>query len=296
VRRLLAVLAAAGMIAGALFVRDRIDDDGASGDGGDGEVVLVCAPELEDACRALSDDVTVEDPFDTAERLLTADRLVTADDAPFDVWVTVGPWPRMVDDLRTPEGLGPLFPDPGDVAASTPLAVVGEQSLPREWRTLGTQVGDGELRLGWTGARSGLGVMVLGALTTGYFGDVDVATNDLDLDPGFDRFLDAFIEEAEVAADPVERLLQSRAFFDAAVSLAVDAEDELEGAGPGRREGLEPFYPEIVVSLEAVLGGPQPVVEELTDELTDELLADGWDGEVGQGLPAVLAALWDRVR
>ena len=63
-RRLLALAVALLMIAGALTLRNRIDDDGSEGSagGGSGPVELVCATELRAACEALTadnDDVLV---------------------------------------------------------------------------------------------------------------------------------------------------------------------------------------------------------------------------------------------
>jgi hypothetical protein len=67
----------------------------------------------------------------------------------------------------------------------------------------------------------------------------------------------------------------------------------LASAGERRREGLTRLYPEPVVNVEAVLAGP----EDLVDDLTEQLIDNGWVGEAGQGSPAagVMAALWNRV-
>lgn len=283
--RVLAVLVAIGMVAGALYLRGRIDDDsGSSGGGGDGNGQLVCDPVFEEACRAVSDDVLVEDAARTAERLVGGDR------AP-DAWLTPGQWASIVDELR--RGQGAVFQNPGAVLASTRLALVAENGAPTQWKAVGAQVGDGELRLGWRDPDSGVGVLQLGALTTGWFGRGDVATNDFDL--AFESYIDAIVNEARVAASPVQRrLVTFGAEFSAALAPEVEAVTLLREAAAGRRGDLRPLYPEPVVSVEAVLAGSG----DLADDLRSALADDGWAEPRVTNLPAagVLAALWDRVR
>jgi hypothetical protein len=285
VNRFLAVVVAVGMVAGALYVRGRIDDDEGGGDGGGGgDVTLVCDPQFEHACREASDHVVVEDAARTAERLLGGDR-------PPDAWLTPGRWADIVDALRT--GQAPLYRDPGAVLASTRLALVAGSGAPTRWKGLGTQVGAGDLRLGWRSPDSGVGVLQLGAFTTGWFGGDDVATNDFD--PAFESWLGAIVDEAEVARDPLERRLQfGSAFAEAVLEPEVGATALLEGAAPGRRGDLRPLYPDPVVSVEAVLAGSGDVA----DDLRSELKHDGWAEPRVTNLPSpgVLAALWQRAQ
>ncbi|HEX9258108.1 MAG TPA: hypothetical protein VF855_01125, partial [Acidimicrobiales bacterium] len=56
-KRLLAVALAVGLVALALFIRQRIGDDGSAGPGTtapSGDVTLVCATEMEVACDAVT--------------------------------------------------------------------------------------------------------------------------------------------------------------------------------------------------------------------------------------------------
>ncbi len=51
----MAVAAAVAMVALAFVVRSRLDDDsddGNAGDDGDGELTLICDPDLAEACEA----------------------------------------------------------------------------------------------------------------------------------------------------------------------------------------------------------------------------------------------------
>jgi hypothetical protein len=297
VKRFLAVLAAVGMIAGALYIRGRIDDDGGGGSRGNGgggdTTAVVCAPELAAACREVSDDVVVEDAAATAGRLLDADRPLTADGREFDTWVTPGPWPAMVQALREPESLPALFEGTGEPVASTRLGVVGPPDVPTGWRGVGDAVVGGDLDLGWRPPDSGLGVVQVGAFAVGYFEGPDFAVNDFD--STFRAYLEGISTEAEQAPVPLARRLQfGVAFAEAALAPEAEARALLEGAAPGRREGLAPLYPEPVISVEAVLVG-----DDLADDLAGALEEDGWDvpaGRSGLPRPGVLAALWEEVR
>jgi hypothetical protein len=295
VSRVLAVLVAVGMVAGALYIRDRIDDDEVSGggSGGDGSLTLVCAPELAAACEATdADEVVVEDAGETAERL------VTSDGTGFDAWVTPGPWPFIVDAERQARSLQPMFEGgSAEVVASTRLALVGPPDTPAGWRTVGEQVGAGDLRLGWRRPESGLGVLQVAAFAVGWFGGPDFASNDLDLDPGFTPYLEGIVDRAEVAGEPLERRLAFGASFaEAVVEPDADARAVLQVAAPGRRGDLAPLYPDPVVAIEAVLVGG----DSIAGALGDALRGAGWDEPAADttNLPSagVLAALWERVR
>jgi hypothetical protein len=286
VTRVLAVLAAIGMIAGALWVRGRIDDDDGPGGGGGagGSPTLVCAPELAEACREVSDDVAVEDAAATAQDLLTAERFEG------DGWATAGPWPAMVDTLRGSAGRPPLFGDGGEVVASSRMTLVAPPGVPADWRAVGEAVGAGELRLGWRDPASGLGVLQVGAFAVGFFGGPRFATNDFDA--AFRSYLEGIQEEAAEDGDPLERRLQQGvSFAEAVVSFTAEADPMLASAAAGRVGDLAPTYPEPVVAVEAVVAGDR------AGDIGTELQERGWDEPTPSGLPSagVLAALWQEV-
>jgi hypothetical protein len=289
--RVLAVLVAIGMVAGALYVRGRIDDDGNESGGGGALDRLVCDTTMAAACEGAADELVLEDATTTAGRLLAPDAR-----AP-DAWLTPGPWPEMVDALRGADGLPLLFDeDAGDVLASTRLAVVAPPDTPTDWRELGTQVGAADLRLGWRDPASGLGVLQVGAFAVGWFDGPDFAANDLDLDPGFGPYLDAIVDRAEVHRSPLlTRLQTGAAQIDAALVPEEEAVALLGEAAASRRDDLRPLYPEPVVVVEALLVGDDDVAEDLRTALEDE----GWaEPATTTNLPApgVLAALWEDVR
>ena len=147
-RRVLAVVAAAGMIAGALFVRSALDDRKEE----KGRVYsLVCSEDLAPACDEVRDaypgrvDVTVEPAG------VTADRLVAADDDPgLDGWLVTAPWREIVDGARRSRGKVPIFGDAPPPIARSPLALVAwkeraEALAPRcsplTWKCLGEAAG-----------------------------------------------------------------------------------------------------------------------------------------------------------
>jgi len=248
----------------------------------------VCDPVLEAACRAVSGDVVVEDAATTAERVIGADSFEG------DGWVTAGPWPAMVDELRETAGRTPLFGDGGRVVASARMAVVGPAETPGPWRAVGDAVGGSDLRLGWRDPASGLGVLQVGAFAVGFFDGPDFATNDFDA--AFRSYLEGIEDEAEVARNPLERRLQQGVSFAAAVvSFQAEAERLLEEAAPGRRGDLQPLYPDPVVAVEAVLAGTEDGAGDLRESLNEQ----GWDvpaDRSGLPSPGVLAALWQEVR
>lgn len=126
-RRVVALVVAIALVGGAAFVRYRVIDDGDRGPGGTsaptrGPIELVCSTELEAVCRTIHDEqpslsVRVEDAGDTLDALAT---LADPEDAP--LWLTVDPFPAMVDLRRTSRRIDPIDYAATPVGA-TPLGV-----------------------------------------------------------------------------------------------------------------------------------------------------------------------------
>lgn len=297
-KRLFAAVIAIALIVGAAIARSVLDDDGASsapvGSGGDA-VHVVCADLLRVACAGLEGDVEVT----YEDAAVTADRLATATDPELDAWVAPMPWPAMVDDTRARAGANPLFSDQPRPLARTRLAVVGPDDLEGcGWRCLGDRAA-GELKLGSRPlATSGIGVLTLAAAVTGWFDGPTFATNDFD--PDFERWLGGWSRRLEVSPDPLTRLLQARAFLDAAVELEATAEATLAAASPDRIAGLTLLYPAPVATVEAVLVSTGAGTDDLADRLASALEAAGWRTPDGQPLelpsPGVIVALRSKVR
>lgn len=302
--RVVAVLAALGLIAGAIFVRRSLDGDDGDGQVTDGKPTtmhVVCAEELRTACEALGFgprfDVEVEDAATTADKLQKAD----ASDV-LDIWAVPQPWPGIVDDARTRAGLTPLFGDAFTVVGSSRLVAVGDPSLDGcDWKCLGERGADGLTFGSRPLASSGLGVLTVGAAAAGWFGGPSFATNDFD--PAFDRWLAGFVGATEETAHPVTQLLQSRAFFDVALSFEAEAGRALEQASADRTQGLALLRPAPAATLDAVVvTAPTASATEssnLAASLQQALAAAGWShsatGPNGLPSPGVLIALRDRV-
>lgn len=177
------------MIGGAIAYRSSQDGGGLVGGGG-GPLQLVCATELEAACRALAeqdDDVRVriEDAASTADRLVALEQ---ADDAGLDGWLAPGPWPEMVDITRQASSREPLFAELGDPIARSPLLLVvrsgaaggGQQCLGGavQWKCLGDAAGAG-FRLSGPRDDQASSVLFYAALAGGFLETTDYGANDV---------------------------------------------------------------------------------------------------------------------
>lgn len=187
--RVLAVLAALGMIAGAFVYRYGVPGDGSGGadDGSAAEGKLVCAAELGDAvCDALSADV-VEPASETADRLIA---VRSASEADVAGWLAPGPWAAIVDDERDRTNRPKLFRATGIGLASAPIVAVlrkdqGFPGCPAEltWKCLGDAAQDPQFRIAGDPITTSSGLYLRAAALSGFFGRSDFATNDLDEDP-----------------------------------------------------------------------------------------------------------------
>lgn len=112
--RLLALVAAVGMVVLAANMRARIDD------GDSDRPLVVCAVEAAAACDALGDRarVQVEVAADTADRLIA-----TRGRPPLDGWIVPAPWPDFVRAARTRAGAAPILGAADRVLARSPVAI-----------------------------------------------------------------------------------------------------------------------------------------------------------------------------
>lgn len=217
-KRLLALLGAALMIAVAFFVRDQIDDDGTSAEGGGSgsgeDAVLVCSTELATPCRELArqrDDIVVriEDAATTEALLVAAE---PGGDVPFDAWLTLEPFPEMVAEERARALRQPVLGDPSPTLARSPLAIVvwndrrdalaGACAGEITWRCIGDQAGRVWSEVGGVAAwgsvkpshsppdRTAEGLLVISQATASYLQRSDFSRNDFDGDVAFQRWFE----------------------------------------------------------------------------------------------------------
>ncbi|MFN0090804.1 MAG: hypothetical protein ACKVWR_11140, partial [Acidimicrobiales bacterium] len=276
-KRVLALLAAAAMVAGALIVRSRLDgggDGGAPGSGpsGGGEAVsLVCVSEAMAACRRAAEgvaDVTVVG----ADAAATAATLSAASFDPaagsVSAWVAPAAWAAIVSDTRRRELAAELFSGAAaEPLARSPLVMVAWADraaaleaacgAPLGWRCVGDSAPAGWARLGGNAAwgavkpghrdpsRSATGLLTLGHLAASYFGRVEFASQDL---PGeFSAWLGGLERQVPDFAPPAgSPLAQLLAQGPSAYDVVGDTEAEARAAVGTARYGdaLRVVYPQ----------------------------------------------------
>jgi hypothetical protein len=307
--RILALLAAVAMVAGAVAVRGAMDDDE---ERTTTALRLVCSTELAAVCDALAADgrsdvrATVEAAADTAARLTAVGQ---GEDAGLDGWLVAGPWPAIVDEAREREAKDTLLDD-GAVLARSPLVLAvwpdRDTVLKRHceggtvgWKCLGENAGEqwssiagGDAR--WGPVKPGLppvstatGLAVLGAATTAWFGDRPVASS-ADLEEGaYQDWLDRLLRAVprNTAATVETALQRGPAAFDAVGTIEAEAGPLLARTARPVKPRL--LYPEPVATADVVLGTTGGRAAELLRELVSgaagrrALAAAGWrvDGE-----------------
>jgi hypothetical protein len=290
-RRVLALVAAAAMVAGSIAVRSRIDrrdEDRAD------PLRIVCASELGGVCDTLrrsSALVTVEPATTTADRLSRPG----ADDPGVDGWLVPAPWPQIVDGRRRVQALVPIFGDVSAPLARSPLVLVVRRALadslaprcggPVGWKCLGDAAGAGQAKPGHADpAADAIGALVVGQATAAYFGRADdLSTVDLD-DAGFARWFRGL----ERATPPLasggsaldEMLGTNFAVYDAVGTTEAEAAPVV--AAPAVRDRAVLLYPAPMATADVVLasgGGAmgRRLREVAGGDTTRKALADaGW--------------------
>lgn len=233
--RLLAALLAAAMVVGAFAARraifDSDGDGGGNGNAGDRGgnssrgTRAACAEELGDVCI---DADLAETAGTTADMLAGAE---DAEEADVRTWLTVGPWPQMVDEARKAGGQPAIFTGRGRALASSELvAVVARQpaacATELTWKCLGDAIVAGT-RVAAPARGSGTRLLVTAAFAGGYLGRSDYASNDLTDDPAVADWLaavDRGIEQARgFGATSVTDFLVKRGSADVFLTTLADA-------------------------------------------------------------------------
>lgn len=309
-KRVLALLAAVAMVAGAFAVRDagtdaEGGDDVAAGEQddpqADGEadaLRLHCASELVMACDQLAE---ADDRIEVSDERagVTADALLGGD-LETDVWLAPRPWVELVRELAEGDPLG----ESSDVLARSPIVLVASERTtpdcggePVGWRCIGDDAAD--LRPGIADLDDTAGLFPVAQAGTAFFGDEGYATNDFEAPPeaGGPPFVDwvgALIRAVPSAppgrlTTPLETMLiEGTATYDFATSIEAVATSTIAGT---RQEGvLGVLYPAPVATIDVVAvpatGGSDVAAGDLLELLTgatgrEALAGAGWrvDGE-----------------
>jgi hypothetical protein len=294
VRRLLALVVAAGLVVGALAVRSRIEAGG---------------PLLPEGS-----EVVAEAAGTTAAALVDGT-------SEADAWLVPEPWHDVPAAVSGGRGPGSELGPPTAVAAS-PLVLVGWTERldalsaacgvdPVTWRCVGEQAGtewrdlglpvNGSLRtVHGDPSRDAIAMAVLGGAVASFFDRTDLASFDLD-DPGFESWFGRLGDSAQSVSpgeDPLRRLRVAGVAFADVVGTTAAAAD---GAADGRLTVIETGAEVRAVLVD--VGGAE--VDGLVEPLRAALVAEGWradaapieeDGDVpGAGFSVALQQRWDEV-
>jgi hypothetical protein len=269
--RLLALAAAVGMVVGALAIRNRMDDDKVSRST---ELRLLCATELARVCEAIAATDEAEVTVTVEAVGATVERLSSAAAADFDAWLTPGPFPEAVQELRRSQSqLAPLFDDVSPPLARSPVVILGwndriaalKAKCDVGWKCIGGAAGQPWAAFGhpeWGDLTTSLpdpttsaaGLVTVGGAAVGFFGRSDLSTTDLDADDAFGNALSQLARNnsnpvsasAMLAAGP--SIVSFVAGLEQAIKPVVDA------ASSDRRNQVSLIYPSPVVTADVVLG------------------------------------------
>jgi hypothetical protein len=334
-RRALAFVVAAGLIAGSVVLRDRIDER----DARKRTVVrLICVTELAAVCEALeeSEASSVEAAVEPAAT--TADRLSRPGAIDLDGWLVTPPWPDVVDGARQRAGLTDLFDDPGPAVARSPLVIVVRRqreatlrascggtinwkcvgdAAPKRWDEIEGEPIWGPVRPWHPAAQTeAIGLLVVGQATSGYYAPTPVTAFELD-DDGYLAWLTGLERAVRRTNGSVLTMLTAPAQVDIVGTTEADAGPQIASAAVTEKPVV--FYPAPVATADVVLA---PVAGSRVTRLLRDLVAgaggralarNGWrvDGEApvagidlsvvlpaadGLPKPGVLEALRSRLR
>ncbi len=309
-KRLAALVVAIALVAGALWLRSRIDGDSATaGPGGTTTVPgsgpassttnLVCITELAEVCRAAAAAANGSATSITVEAAgTTIDRLAAAEDPGEVAWLTLAPLPQLVDDLRSRAGLVPLFVDSVPIASSK-LVLVGRtpqmgvlaahcggavtwtclgDAAGRPWSDIGGQAAWGAVQPAHEApASSATGLLSFANAVVGFFGRADLASADLESDAFTDwvRRLERSIPSfGGPQGTPFEQFLLLPQ-----INVVATTEAEVNASAGARRSELTVAYPAPMAQADVVLAtsAGTDLPDGVVDELATASTAAGWE-------------------
>ena len=242
-KRIAAIAIAAVLIVAALLIRNGLDDDSSSAtDGTDkptgGKITVICSTEFEAMCRQLPNTyaVTVEPAGDTLDRLAKEGA-----DLP-DAWITLDPFPGMIDEIRRSSGVPPLTPTVAVavVATDSPVLAVSASFFPSigklcggtiTWKCAGSNAGEslengGDLLPGLTNPDDEAGGLVTFAnAIASYFNSTELDTSEWE-DNGLVGWLRNFHANAKVTVGgeaPLSSVINRKTFINVGASTTSEA-------------------------------------------------------------------------
>lgn len=325
-KRLGAFVIAVALVIGAILLRNALDDSSADSPTTDrpsgGPYQLVCSTEFASVCKTISDDgvtVVVEPAGVTLDRLAATD-----DDVLPDAWLTLEPFPAMLDETRdrtTSFGTAiktmqliavtdQTFVAP-TIKAEALAAACGTANIAgcvgaragEAWSALGNDEIPDKVKPGIADpATEAIGLLALANGAAGFFGTLDFDPNDLRSDNDARTWLRAFARNAVVigaGATPLSTMLVR----DTKVDVAASSSAEVQASPRPLTDAYRVLVPNPAFELRAawvVLGDDDD--DDLRSKLASALDSAGWEipGDGPTPLPAStfinLRTLWKDTR
>ena len=307
-KRVLAAVGAVALVLAALAVRSAWSSDDGPGGGRDedGAPVLICDPDLADACGEL--DGVVVQVRDSAE---ASDAIVAGELEEGQAWVTTSAWTELtasrldtsgralgeVERLATSEvvvaTIATRAPVLADACADMALWRCLGDAAGRPWTDIGGLDAWGAVEVGLPDADTATGLPVLASVTVGHFGGSDFAANDF---TGFDAWLARLAEPSGTGdRDLLTTLVRVRGTYDAGGVLLHEAAPRIE---------VVVLDAQPSVPAEVVLAGldGERFPSGSAEQLRAALVAEGWSEAagppaplLGRGVMGALHALWKDV-
>jgi hypothetical protein len=310
-KRVLAVLAAAALIVAAILIRNGIDDDSTdAGAPSTGRPRVVCSTEFESVCESLDSkkyDISIDAAGDTL------DALAKKDADPPDAWVTLDPFPSMVDVARRQANEDPFTATTTVIAQTDPALATIDELMPsatavckdktawaclgaaanKSWTDLGGSAG-GRVLVGVANpAKEASGLLTFANAVLGYFNATAVDTSSFH-DAGYRSWLRTLSNGAVIVAigggtSPLSTMLIRKT----KVNVAATSGAELAAAGAQAKVSLLPLtngLPELAVVARYSSRGA-----ELNAAIATALAAGGW-GQPSDSQPQLDAGTFIALR
>lgn len=300
----MALLAAVAMVLVAVVVRGCIDDrsdDGkggaTDGPGGNGDLELICGPELLAACNAMA-VVTEGVSITSHTEQETADALASGELALGEnrVWLAAGDWPAITSAGSGPGGDGFEVAElaSSDVLARSPAVIVGRteridasrsvcgavdwscigDAAGSPWTDLGGQARWGAVKVGLPGVDAAPGMVAVNQAVASRVGQSGFATNDLD-EPTVAGWFERLAGESasrKSHLEPLAELIRVPGSLSMAGALESDAVRELANAAAAG--DFTVIAPEPVATADVRLWAPsQTAVDTVIDKLGAETIS-----------------------
>ena len=301
-----AVLVAAGLIVGAVLIRTEVieGDDGGTPDVAEA-TTLVCLTELKPLCDAVASGVSVTvEHLDVGDAISEFAALEAGRHDAHRMWLTIAPFPEIVEQARAAARDEPLAFDSQAVATSELVLALpaDKHSLlefacgdPVDWRCLGDAAGRsweqlvpegggaGNVRPAFPSIATAVGRLGIAAALGDYFGDRPIDPLDPEGILWLRRLVNVVPASTLSSGSPITALRQRRG-----LDVAVGVQAEL---GNPRDTSFDTIYAAEMARVDIVLAVPDGVSAPsgLVTQLTAAATAAGWSDPgtaVGTVLPA----------